>query len=148
MTRMIFINLPVSDVARATAFYQALGFTQNEMFSNAQASCMVWSEAICVMLLDHAFYATFTDKRIIDAHRDSGALLCLTFDSRAAVDDIHRRAREAGGHDTRQVEDQGFMYGGAFDDPDGHGWETVWMDSAATRDGPPDMQDAGSRHAG
>lgn len=148
MTRMIFVNLPVTDVARATAFYEAIGFTKNEAFSNEQASGMVWSDAIHVMLLDHTFYATFTDKRIIDARTQSGVLLCLTFDSRAAVDDIHRRARDAGGHDTRQVEDQGFMYGGAFDDPDGHGWETVWMDPAATRDGPPDMQDAGGRHAG
>ena len=85
MTRMIFVNLPVTDLARATAFYQAIGFTKNDMFSNEQASGMVWSDAIHVMLLDHAFYATFTDKRIIDGRTQSGVLLCLTFDSRAAV---------------------------------------------------------------
>jgi uncharacterized protein len=140
MTRLIFINLPVTDVARATAFYQAVGFEKNEMFSNEQASCMVWSEAIHVMLLDRAFYATFTNKRIIDAKAESGVLLCLSFDSRAAVDDIHRRATAAGGTEPRPIKDHGFMYGGAFDDPDGHGWETMWMDPAAAEAGPPDME--------
>ncbi len=71
MAKMIFVNLPVADVAAATAFYQALGFEKNDQFSNAQASSMVWSDAIYVMLLDHAFYATFTSKRIADARTHS-----------------------------------------------------------------------------
>lgn len=148
MTRMIFVNLPVTDVRRATAFYEAIGFTRNDKFSNEQASCMVWSGAIYVMLLDHAFYATFTQKRIIDAHSYSGALLCLSFDSRAAVDEMQRRARDAGGTEPRPIQDHGFMYGGAFDDPDGHGWETMWMDAAAAEAGPSDMQPAEASHAG
>lgn len=131
MSKMIFVNLPVADLAKATAFYEAIGFEKNPQFSNTQASAMVWSEAIHVMLLDHAFYASFTRKPIIDAKRTSGALLCLSFDSRAAVDQIHRKALAAGGTQTRAVAEQGAMYGGAFDDPDGHGWETVWMDMQA-----------------
>ena len=142
MTKMIFVNLPVSDVPRATAFYEAIGFTKNEQFSNEQASGMVWSEAIHVMLLDHAFYATFTDKAIIDAKTTSGVLNCLSFDSKAEVDDIHRAAREAGGKEPRPIEDQGFMYGGAFEDPDGHIWETVWMDAVAAEHGPEAMSEA------
>lgn len=148
MTRMIFVNLPVADVPRATAFYEAIGFGKNDMFSNERASCMVWSDAIHVMLLDHAFYATFTGKRIIDARTESGALLCLSMDSRAAVDEIHAKARAAGGTEPRPIQDHGFMYGGAFDDPDGHGWETMWMDQAAAEAGPPDMQPAEVHHAG
>jgi len=148
MTQMIFVNLPVTDVVRATAFYEAIGFTKNEAFSNEQASGMIWSDAIQVMLLDHKFYATFTDKSIIDARTHSGVLLCLSFDSREAVDDIHRRAKAAGGHEARAIEDHGFMYGGAFDDPDGHGWETMWMDPSAAEAGPPDMPDAEAHHAG
>lgn len=136
MSRLIFVNLPVTDVARATAFYEAVGFEKIAAFSNEQASAMRWSDAIHVMLLDQAYYATFTSKRIIDAKTESGALLCLSFDSREAVDSIHQRAAAAGGHETRPIEDQGFMYGGAFDDPDGHGWETVWMSPAAMENGP------------
>ena len=131
MTRMIFINLPVDDVARSTAFYQAIGFTKDDRFSNDQASAMVWSDAISVMLLDHAFYSTFTDKAIIDATVTSGALFCLSFEDKNAVDAIHSAAGRSGGTQARPIEDQGFMYGGAFDDPDGHTWETMWMDQQA-----------------
>jgi predicted lactoylglutathione lyase len=126
---MIFVNLPVADVARATAFYQAIGFTPNPAFSNAQASAMVWSEAIHVMLLDRAFYSTFTDKPIADTHATSAVLLCLSFDSRAAVDAITQAAVVAGGRAVRDIVDHGFMYGGALEDPDGHTFETMFMDA-------------------
>lgn len=131
MTKMIFINLPVTDVARSTAFYSALGFTRNPAFSNDVASAMEWSDAIKVMLLDPAFYATFTNKPIADAHATSGALYCLSFDSRDGVDAITTAARESGGREVRAIEDQGFMYGGAFEDPDGHTWETMFMAAGA-----------------
>ena len=136
MTKMIFVNLPVTDVAASTAFYQALGFEKNEKFSNEQASAMVWSDAIHVMLLDHAFYSTFTEKRIVDAKTTSGVLNCLSFDSKAEVDAIHAAAKKSGGSEPRAIEDQGFMYGGAFEDPDGHTWETMWMDPQAAEQGP------------
>ena len=136
MTRMIFVNLPVTDVAASTAFYQALGFEKNEKFSNEQASAMVWSDAIHVMLLDHAFYSTFTEKRIVDAKTTSGVLNCLSFDSKAEVDAIHAAAKKSGGSEPRAIEDQGFMYGGAFEDLDGHTWETMWMDPQAAEQGP------------
>ena len=57
MPKMIFVNLPVADVAKSTAFYEAIGFEKNPQFSNEQASCMVWSDTIHVMLLSHEFYA-------------------------------------------------------------------------------------------
>ena len=86
MPKAIFINLPVSDVARATAFYEALGFQKNPSFSNEQGSGMVWSDSINLMLLDKALYSTFTPKKIIDAHTETQALFALSFDDRAAVD--------------------------------------------------------------
>lgn len=85
-TKKIFVNLPVTDVAASTTFYEAIGFTRNEAFSNAQGAAMNWSDTIHFMLLDHAFYATFTPKRIIDARTQSGMLIALSLDSRAAVD--------------------------------------------------------------
>lgn len=131
MPKMIFVNLPVTDVARATAFYAALGFEKNAMFSNEQASSMAWSDSIVVMLLDRAFYATFTTKRIIDAREQSGVLLSLSFDDRAAVDAITAAALAAGGRELHDPEDHGFMYSRAFEDPDGHGWGPFHMDMAA-----------------
>jgi predicted lactoylglutathione lyase len=129
-TRMIFINLPVTDVARSTAFYEAIGFTRNPKFSNEHASSMVWSDAIAFMLLAHPFYSTFTDKKIIEAQSTSGALYALSFGSRAEVDAISEAAVSAGGREVHGPQDQGFMYGRAFEDPDGHGFEAMWMDPA------------------
>ena len=131
MAKMIFVNLPVSDVAKATAFYEAIGFEKNDMFSNEQASAMVWSDAISVMLLDRAFYATFTDKRIVDAKQESGVLLALSRDSREQVDAITEEAIAAGGRETRERQDMGFMYGRSFEDLDGHVWEPMFMDMVA-----------------
>ena len=129
--KRIFVNLPVADVARATAFYEAIGFEKDPMFSNEQASAMIWSDAISVMLLDRAFYATFTPKRIIDARAETGVLLALDFDSRAAVDAVTEAALAAGGREAHDPEDLGYMYSRAFEDPDGHGWGPFFMDMAA-----------------
>lgn len=131
MAKSIFVNLPVASVARATAFYAGLGFTQNMMFSNEQASAMEWSDTISVMLLDTAFYATFTDKTLIDAKTTSGVLLCISQDSREEVDAITDAAIAGGGREVRDKQDMGFMYGRAFEDLDGHVWEPMFMDMEA-----------------
>jgi len=122
MPRMIFVNLPVADVARATAFYAALGFEKNEQFSNEQGAAMRWSEAVNVMLLSHDLFASFTPKRIIDPFEETGALLALSFDTRDDVDAITQAAIAAGGRELHEPEDLGFMYSRAFEDLDGHGW--------------------------
>ncbi len=131
MAKMIFVNLPVRDVARATAFYEAIGFVRNATFSTAQGAAMEWSDTISVMLLDHALYATFTDKQIIDPHTSSGVLFALSRDSRAEVDAISEAAVAAGGRELHGPEDLGFMYSRAFEDPDGHGWGPMVMDMTA-----------------
>lgn len=131
MTKMIFVNLPVADVAKSTAFYEAIGFEKNPQFSNEQASCMVWSDAIFVMVLDHGFYQTFTSKKIADTHQTSAALIALSRDSRAEVDAITDAAIVAGGRQTRDTQDMGFMYSRAFEDLDGHIFEPMYMDMEA-----------------
>lgn len=129
MSRMIFVNLPVQDVIRATAFYAAIGFRQDPAMSNSQASRMIWSDTISFMLLAHDFYATFTNKKIADARTTSEVLLCLSRDSREEVDAITEAAAKAGGiADPRPAQDMGFMYGRSFEDLDGHTFEPMWMD--------------------
>ena len=129
MTKMIFVNLPVADLPRSVVFYEAIGFTRNPQFSNDQAASMVWSDAIYVMLLTHDFWKTFTSKEIPDAHKSAQVALCVTLDSRDAVDTIVAAAARAGGKgDANPPQDHGFMYQRSFEDPDGHAWEPVWMD--------------------
>jgi len=131
LSKSIFVNLPVADVVSATAFYTAIGFERNAMFSNDRGSAMAWSDTIMVMLLDRAFYATFTAKQIIDAKTTSGVLLAPSFDSQAEVDAITEAALAAGGRELHDPEDMGFMYSRAFEDLDGHGWGPFFMDMAA-----------------
>jgi predicted lactoylglutathione lyase len=132
MTKMIFVNLPVSDLARATAFYQAVGAEKNEQFSDGTASCMVFSETIYVMLLTHDKFRQFTPKKIADAKTSSEVLICISADGRDAVDDVVGKAKAAGGAaDPSPTQDYGFMYGRSFEDPDGHIWEVMWMDVEA-----------------
>lgn len=136
MARLIFINLPVADLARATAFYQAIGAVRNEQFCDGTASCMVLSDTIHVMLLTHDKYRQFTTKTIADAKTTSQVLLCISADSRAEVDDVVCKAGSAGGAiDPSPVDEYDFMYGRSFEDPDGHLWGVNWMDMAAFANG-------------
>jgi len=133
---MIFVNLPVTDLARSMAFYEAVGFTNNPQFTNDQAAAMVWSDAIMVMLLRHDFWKTFTPKQIPDAKHSAQVLLALSQDSKEAVEDIVSKAVAAGGtSDPTPKQDMGFMYGRSFEDPDGHIWENAWMNMDAIPEG-------------
>jgi len=135
MAKMIFVNLPVTDLGKAIAFYEAIGCVKDERFSNEQAAMLVWSDTISFMLLTHGFYQGFTSKMIADAHRTSEVLLCLSRDSRAEVDAITKAALSAGGREHREAQDMGFMYSRAFEDPDGHIFEPMWMDVDAAMAG-------------
>jgi hypothetical protein len=142
MPKMIFVNLPVANLDRSVAFYEAIGCTKDPRFSNERAAMMVWSDTINFMLLTHRFYATLTDKRIIDAKTASGALLALSHDSRAEVDAISEAAITAGGRELHGPEDLGFMYSRAFEDPDGHGFGPLWMDIEAALSATPEHEAA------
>jgi predicted lactoylglutathione lyase len=136
---MIFLNLPVNDLAAATHFYKAIGCEKNDQFSNEQAAMLVWSDTITFQLLTRDYFATFTPKSIADAKETSEVLICLSRESRAEVDAITEAAAAAGGRaDIRERLDLGFMYNRAFEDPDGHVFEAVYMDvdaAVATMDG-------------
>ena len=132
MSKMIFVNLPVSDLARATAFYEAVGAKKNEQFCDGTASCMVFSETIHAMLLTHDKFRQFTPKKIADAKTASEVLICISADNRESVDEMVGKAKAAGGTvDPCPKQDYGFMYGRSFEDPDGHIWEVMWMDVVA-----------------
>lgn len=132
MTQMIFVNLPVADLAKSMAFYEAVGFTNNPQFTDETAACMVLSDTIYVMLLTHDKWKGFTSKAIPDAQKTAQVMLAISRDDNGAVDRIVDDAAKAGGTaDVNPVQDYGFMYGRSFADPDGHIWETFFMDMSA-----------------
>jgi len=132
MPKMLFLNLPVRDLAASTRFYEAIGCVRNPQFSDETSSSMAWSDTITFQLMTHAYYATWTRKPIADAHQTSGMLIALSCDSRAEVDAMVSAAAAAGGKaDIRDPQDMGFMYLRSFEDPDGHVFEAAWLDAAA-----------------
>jgi predicted lactoylglutathione lyase len=137
MPKMIFINLPVTDLDRSISFYEAVGGRKEPKFSNDRAAMIVLSETISVMLLTHDFYSTFTGKPIADAHRTSQVLLALSADSVEDVDATIGKASAAGGKADPGPKQEmgGMMYGRSFEDPDGHHWEIMWMDATAAVQG-------------
>ena len=143
MSRMIFVNLPVADLARSRAFLEALGAVNEPRFSDETAACMKLSDSIFVMILTHAKFSQFTPRPIADANAGSEVLLCLSADSRESVDSTVRRAVAAGGTaDPAAKQDYGVMYGRSVADPDGHIWEIMWMDPAAAERGAEAVADA------
>ena len=126
--KMIFVNLPVANLPKAKAFYEAIGFRNNPMFTDDTAACMVLSETIHVMLLTHDKYRQFTSKTIADTHKTSAALLAVSENSRGEVDATLGKALKAGAKEPRPSQDYGFMFQRSFEDLDGHTWEVMWMD--------------------
>ena len=131
MPRMIFVNLPVADLSRSIAFYQAIGCVKNDQFSNEQAAMLAWSDAISFMLSTHELFRTFTPKSIGDPAATTLGHYALAMDSRADVDAIAAAALAAGGREVHGAEDEGFMYSRAFEDPDGYAFGPFWMDAGA-----------------
>ncbi|HWV13894.1 MAG TPA: VOC family protein [Cellvibrio sp.] len=132
MSTKIFVNLPVKDLQKSKHFFSQLGYSFNPQFSDENAACMVISETIYTMLLVKPMFQSFTNKPVADAKQTTEVLLCLSCDSRAAVDEMVKKAVAAGGAIYKEPQDHGFMYGHSFEDLDGHQWELVYMEPNAT----------------
>ena len=141
--RMIFVNLPVSDLQRSRAFLEALGAVNEPRFTDDTAACMTFSETIHVMILTHDKFRQFTPHPIADARAKSEVLICLSAENRESVDTAVERGKANGGTaDPAPKQDYGVMYGRSVADPDGHIFEIMWMDPAAAERGAEAVQEA------
>ena len=131
MTTKIYVNLPVKDLDKSIAFFTQLGYKFNPQFTDENATCMIIGEDIFVMLLVEGFFKTFTPKQICDTTKDTEVLVCLSCESRDAVDALVRKAVAGGATTPNPPKDHGFMYGHGFQDLDGHLWELMYMDASA-----------------
>lgn len=128
MATQIFVNLPIKDLKRSVEFFTKLGYTFNPKFTDEKATCMIVSDTIYIMLLIQPFFQTFTKKEIVDAHKSIECTICLSADTKNAVDEMVSKAEAAGANIPNPASDYGFMYQHSFEDLDGHHWEFVWMD--------------------
>ena len=129
--RKLFVNIPVHDLQRSMDFFSGLGFQFNKQFTDDKAACMVINDDAYFMLLTEPFFRTFTKREPADTSRYTEGMFALSCNSRAEVDEIVRKAIDAGGKHAMDPQDHGFMYGWSFYDLDGHHWEVLWMDPKA-----------------
>ena len=133
MTTQIFVNLPVKDLSRTVEFFKMLGFKFNPQFTDENATCMIINDNIFVMLLVEKFFKTFTKKEICDTTKDTEVIIALSTESREKVDEMMQNVLEAGGKESREPQDHGWMYGRSFQDINGHLWEIIYMDEKALK---------------
>lgn len=128
MATQIFVNLAVKDLNKSIEFFSKLGYTFNPQFSDENATSMVISDTIYVMLLVEPFFQTFIKQPIADAKKVTEVIIALSADSRQAVDDIVEKAVKGGATVSKEPQDHGWMYSRSFQDLDGHQWEYAYMD--------------------
>jgi len=136
MSRLLFLNLPVSDLDASREFFHRLGFRFDRRFCDEGAACMVVSEQAYVMLLQRDRFAEFVVKPVADAGEATALTVAVSAEDRAAVDAFADAALAAGAGAAKGPQDYGFMYGRSFHDLDGHLWEVMWMDPVAAEQGP------------
>ena len=133
MNKQIFVNLPVKDLGKSIAFFEAIGYTFNPQFTGDTTACMVINDTTFVMLMTHEKFQGFTPKAVCDSTKSAEVLISLSCESREAVDSLVAKAIAAGGSSHNPPQDHGFMYDHEFYDLDDHGWGIFWMDPAAAQ---------------
>ena len=126
MHGVIMVNLPVADVGRSRAFFSELGYTFDEKFCDTRSLAVRLGENQFVMLTQTDFFDSFHPVETADASKTKECVLCLSVESREAVDDLVDRAIALGGL-PGDAEDHASMYGRSYDDPDGHSWQIFWI---------------------
>jgi uncharacterized protein len=133
VTTKIFVNLPAKDLNKTIEFFTKLGFKFNPQFTDENATCMIVGEDIFVMLLVERFFKTFTKKEICDTSKNTEVIVALSVEGREKVDQMINKAIEAGGRESREPQDHGWMYGRSFEDINGHILEIIYMDESTLK---------------
>ena len=133
----MFVNLSVTDLERGKAFYEAIGFRINPMFSDHNAACVVVEEDHnYFMIHTREYFQTFTELPIGDPKVSPTSSVAIFLDSKEAVDKAVTDGIAAGGAAVGEPTDYGFMYQRGLTDPDGNVVDFGWMDPTAAAQGP------------
>lgn len=129
--KQIFINLPVEDLEKSTKFYLQLGFESNDIFTDKEQKCMLWSDAIYVMLQSKSFFNAYLKMNSIAANDGYSATYTLPVESTEQVDDMMARGLLAGGSEPIPPLKETYMYLRSIEDLDEHLWGIMYLDRAA-----------------
>lgn len=130
MTKQIWLNLPVKDVAKSKDFFWKIGFSFNEQHDTPSSTCMVVGDShFVVMLFEESLFTSFSQNKLTDTQSSSEVLISIDAESASEVDELAKKVEEAGGTIfSPPAESQGWMYGFGFADLDGHRWNVLFMD--------------------
>ena len=130
MTKQIWLNLPVKEVAKSKEFFTKIGFSFNEQQDTPHSSCLlVGASNFVVMLFEESMFEGFVKNKITDTQSSSEILISIDAESRNEVEELAQKVEEAGGVlFAKPAENQGWMYGCGFSDLDGHRWNILFMD--------------------
>ena len=68
------------------------------------------------------------EKKICFVTKTTKVLIEIDIETKEKVDELVKKAGEAGGSILAGAQDHGWMYQHGFADPDGHQWELLYMD--------------------
>ena len=131
MSRRIFLNFAVQDVARTRALFETMGVKINEAYSNPDVAFFTLEDNIFLLFHSHQSFAQHARNPIADAKTANEVITAIAVPQRADVDTWLERAVSAGATVAGEPGDMGYMYKRSFLDLDGHVWEVLWMDPAA-----------------
>jgi predicted lactoylglutathione lyase len=131
MATRIAVNLPVRDLGASARFFTELGFTRDDRLTTDKMQAVAVSDDIYLLLIDHSQFKAITKKEIPDTDATSEVVLQLQVDSRQRVDELADSAFVAGALTANEPNDQGFLYGRSFRDPDGHHWDVFYIDTGS-----------------
>ena len=130
MANEIWINLPVKDVKKSNEFFSALGFSFNEQYASHNNACMQSGDKkVTIMLFEQSVFKSFIQTEVANTKTGNEVLFSIGADNREAVNEFAEKVTAAGGVIfSKPAETQGWMYGCAFSDLDGHRWNVLYMD--------------------
>jgi uncharacterized protein len=128
MSQEIWINLPVNNVEKSTAFFNEIGL-QAVNVGNARAKLTIGQTTI--VLFPNAAFEKFTHSKTADTSICAEVIFSIGAESREEVDAFIQKVEVAGGSIFgKPSEIDGWMYGAGFTDLDGHRWNLLYMDKS------------------
>lgn len=133
MAKEFWLSLPVKNVKRSRDFFTKMGFKFSSRFGEDanSAALLVGEKSTVVMLFEEPEFKGFVNNEVVNTATGAEVLLSFDAQSKEEVDEMAKRAADAGGKTNHQpYKMTGWMYGCVFSDPDGHRWNVLYMDTA------------------
>ena len=130
MTKEYWINLPIKDLKRSKKFFTEIGFSfKTERETETMKALVVGKASMPIMFFEEKMFENVVQNPISDASKVTELMISFDAESKKEVDEMAEKVKNAGGNVFSEPQViQGWMYGFAFSDLDGHRWNMLFMD--------------------